>query len=501
MSCRRSPLITVPATLFRNASWSGAAAAFRAASGLVNALLALRLLGVVAYGQVAAVLSLFVLYLSLNSSVFTVLVAKLMAPRAVDAGEDRSLMLAGVSVFTAVSTVLLVFATLLLRELGPQFLSIEPGNVLHAEIRLVILLMGVLTAIQIVVALHSALIESVGRLDLAMKWQLVGPTVLLVMLTVLFVARLSITPSGYMVALCASALTDLCLLWLVKRNVMPSSFPFWPLHNWLGGLVQLLISSGILQATSLMNMFLEPLNKLLLNYFIGAAAVTIYDLAMKVIWGIQHLFGAAMRVFLHLGSQEEEAVGQTFPRVIALVGVPVVILHTIGALLLSWVAHHWMAIDAAQLMVFFAIATLSNLGMIYVTPLYISLIGRGDFRFIFRCQAILAGTNGAVSLALIPHFGLIGAAFGLLTATAYNVVAIYVRCKQSSGAFGRFGAPFRGALVRYVLAMLLFIVAIVLGIKSGDGVAGLLIVLLGLAAIMVREPIIGTVMGRMGFKT
>ena len=67
------------ATLFRNAGWSGMAAAFRAASGLFNALLAVRLLGVENYGHIATILSLFVLYLSLNSSIFTALVVKLMS--------------------------------------------------------------------------------------------------------------------------------------------------------------------------------------------------------------------------------------------------------------------------------------------------------------------------------------------------------------------------------------------------------------------------------------
>ena len=474
------------ATLFRNASWSGAAAAFRAASGLINVLLAIRLLGIVDYGHVATALSLFVLYLSLNSSAFTVLVAKLMSLSAADAGEDRSVMLAGASIFTVVSISLLVFATLLFREFSPQLMSIEPGSVSGAEIRRVILLMGVLTAIQIVVALHSALIESAGRLDLAMKWQLIGPTVVLTALSFLFVVQRPITTSGYVSALCVGAMTDLCLLWFVKRNVMPLSLPFWPLRNRLGGLVQLLMSSGVLQATSLMNMFLEPLNKLLLNYFVGAAAVTIYDLSMKVIWGIQHLFGAAMRVFLHLGSQEEEAVGRTFSRVIALVGVPVVILHTIGALFLSCAAHHWMAIDAAQLMVFFAIATVSNLGMIYVTPLYLSLIGRGDLHFLFRSQAILAITNIVVSFALIPYIGLIGAAFGLLSATIYNVVAIYARCKTAAATFDGLGDTLSGRELRYVLTALLFVAAILLGIMGGDNFIGLLLVLMGLAAIMVR---------------
>ena len=489
------------ATLFRNASWSGAAAAFRAATGLINALLAIRLLGVGDYGHVATLLSLFVLYLSLNSSVFTVLVAKLMAPRTTDASVDSSAMLAAATIFSVASIVLLVIVTFLVTELAPRLLSLDTfGDAFSMEIRRVILLMGVLTATQVVVALHSALIESAGRLDLAMKWQLIGPTVVLTALSLSLFTELPITASGYVVALWAGSLTDLFMLWFVRRKVMPSSLPFWPSRNRLGGLVHLLKSGSVLQATSFMNMFLEPLNKLLLNHFVGAHAVTLYDLAMKVIWGIQYLFSAAMRVFLHLGSQDEEAVGRTFSRVIALVGVPVVILHTLGALFLSWAAHHWMAIDAAPLMVFFAIATVSNLGMIYITPLYISLIGRGDLHFIFRCQAILAVTNVVVSLMLIPYIGLIGAAFGLLSATIYNVAAIYVRCRDNSGTFVGLRDTLRGREVGYVLTGLLFVAAIVLGITGEDSSMGLLGVLLGLAAIMVREPIVGTLLERMGLR-
>ena len=486
------------ATLFRNASWSGATAAFRAASGLINALLAIRLLGVGNYGHVATVLSLFVLYVSLNSSVFTALVVKLMTPASV--AEKHTTLLAASSIFSAISLAVLVIVTLLLREFAPRLMSIEPGNLLEAEIRRVILLMGILTAIQIAVALHSALIESVGRLDLAMKWQLIGPAVVLALLATFFFARESVTASVYVAALCAGALTDLCLLWFVKRKVMLTTSSFWPTRKRLEGLLHLLKSGGLLQATSLMGIFLEPLNKLLLNYFVGAAAVTIYDLAMKVIWGIQYLFSAAMRVFLHLGSQDEEAVGRTFSRVIALVGVPVVILHTIGALFLSWAAHHWLAIDAAQLMIFYAIATLSNLGMIYITPLYISLIGRGDLHFIFRSQAILAVTNVVVTLALIPYIGLIGAAFGLLSATIYNVVAIYARCKANSDTFDGLGDTLRGWRVRYALTLLLFAAAILLGVKGGDSLIGLLVLLLGLAAITVREPMVGILLERMRFR-
>ena len=193
--------------------------------------------------------------------------------------------------------------------------------------------------------------------------------------------------------------------------------------------------------------------------------------------------------------------GPTFSRVLALVGVPVLILHTIGALFLSWVAHHWLAIDAAQLMIFYAIATLSNLGMIYITPLYISLIGRGDLYFIFRSQTILAITNVVVTLTLVPFFGLIGAAFGLLAATIYNVSAIFARCKANSNTLDGLGNILRGQRLRYLLTAVLFAAAILLGIKGGGSYIGLLLVLLGLAAITVREPMLGTVLERMGFRS
>lgn len=485
-------------SLFRNASWSGASAAFRAVSGLINALLAIRLLGAVDYGHVATVLSLFLLYLSLNSSIFTSLVVKLMAPDAI--GEKHSILLASSSIFSLISMVVLVLVTLLLRELAPRLMSIEPDTLLDAEIRRVILLMGALTAIQIVVALHSALIESSGRLDLAMKWQLIGPTVVLSSLVVFFFAGTTITASDYVSALCVGALTDLCLLWLVKRNLMPVPLFYWPTRKRLNGLANLLKSGGVLQATSLMGIFLEPLNKLLLNHFVGASAVTIYDLAMKVIWGVQYLFGAAMRVFLHLGSQSEEAVGPAFSRVISLVGVPVLIFHSVGVLFLSWAAHYWLSIDATQLMFFYAIATLSNLGMIYITPLYISLIGRGELQFIFRSQAILAITNVIVTLALIPYFGLIGAAFGLLAATIYNVFAIYARCKAISGAFEGLGDALRGQRLRYATTAALFVSAILWSIRDGGGLIGLVVIFLALTAMALREPMLHILLQRMGFK-
>lgn len=480
--------------LFRNASWSGIAAAFRAVAGLFNALLAVRLLGVENYGHVATLLSMFVLYLSLNSGIFTALVVKLMRPA--DDSVSHSDMLAASAIFSVISLVLLIVMTLLLSVLAPRLMSIDSGTQFDVEMRQVVLLMGVLSAIQIAVALHSAWIESVGRLDLAMKWQLVGPTVVLALLGVFFFARHPLSAADYIGVLGAGALTDLGMLWIVRSRMMSYSVLCWPTRQGLQGLGGLLRAGGLLQATSLMNMFLEPLNKLLLNHFVGAAAVTIYDLAMKVIWGIQYLFSATMRVFLHLGSQNEEAVGPAFTRVIALIGVPAIILHAIGVLFLSWIAHHWLHIGATQLMIFFSIATFSNLGMIFITPLYISLIGRGELQFIFRSQAILAITNIIVVLAIVPYFGVVGAGFGLLTATVYNVIAIYKRCKTDSTAFVEVGQLVRARPITLLLVGLLFTGAVLLGIRENGSDIYILLILIGLCVIAIREPLVTLFLAR-----
>jgi O-antigen/teichoic acid export membrane protein len=268
----------------------------------------------------------------------------------------------------------------------------------------------------------------------------------------------------------------------------------------MDGVVQLLRSGGVLQVSSLLTLFLEPANKFLLNHFVGAAAVTIYDLAMKVIWGIQHLFGSAMRIFLHIGSQDRDAVGRNFAKVILLLGVPVVGLHIVGAVFLLWAARHWMMIDASQLMAFFGIAAISNFGMTFVTPLYLSLIGRRDLFFIFRTHLVLAVVNLLVSTAMIPLLGLVGSAFGLLVATALNVAAIYGRCGINAATF--VSEEQAVSRVKYRIGAVLGLLAatIAWGTYGNDSPLAVFGILLVLAGIMVREPFVGAVLNRIVLK-
>jgi O-antigen/teichoic acid export membrane protein len=221
---------------------------------------------------------------------------------------------------------------------------------------------------------------------------------------------------------------------------------------------------------------------------------------MKVIWGIQGLFGAAMRVFLHLADQDGETVGRTYTRVISLIVVPALIMHTVGAILLSWVAHRWVDINASQLMLFYAIATLSNLGMIFVTPLYISLISRGDLAFILRSQITLALTNIVASTLLIPLMGLKGAAFGLFTACLYNVIAVYKRHDFLFGAPVGLLSSIRSLCWRMSLMAGLFLLAILLGRGEAANELGMIAILTIIAVSLVRDPLIAELARRAGFR-
>lgn len=467
-----------------NASWGGFAAAFRAAYGLLNVLLAARLLGVEAYGQVVALLAVFVFYSSLSNSIFTMLVVKLMAT---PEGEDRCRLLASGWAWVVCSLSGLALAALvaaLLAGSADDVVTWRP----HAATVHVYFALCLLTAIQIVGAFQLAMIESTGRFDLATKSQLLGPMLVLAMLLTILLGAIGLSERSYVGILSAGAAVDLGMAWATRRKLLRLAWTDTGNCQTWRGLWLLLKSGSLLQATSLMNMFLEPLNKALLNSILGGTAVTVYDISMKLIWGIQSLFSSAMRVFLHIASQDRTQFESSYLNALRLIGVPALLLHVIGCLFLVGLGRYWLSLDTQALVVFFTVATLSNLGMIGVGPLYNGIIGTENVGFIFRVQARLAVINAASSLCLIPIFGVLGAAFGLLLATLYNATAILQKGKVLIGG-GRFvAALLRSMVPRIAVAMILFGTAVYCGVSSSVTVLLELAVLISVLTMFVREP-------------
>ncbi len=480
---------------FTNATWSGLAAGIRALTGLISALLAIRLLGVGDYGHVATWLSLFVLYLSLNSSAFTMLVVKLVAAGSDGQPFDPNTATAVAMRFCLWSLALLVLMTIFLTVYAGRLPLL--GVMFSEKFSDVIMLGGLLTATQIFVALQAAVIEGAGRLDLATKWQLAGPLVVVAGLSYAFAVGRDLSAEAYLAVLCCGSFVDLALLWNIRYLLGLRLSISTPVAENSIGVLSMLRSGGLLQATTLLNLFLEPANKFLLNHLAGSSAVAIYDLAMKIVWGIQHLVGAAMRVFLHIGSQDPMAVSKTFAKAISALGVPVVTMHAAGALFLFWVGKYWMLIDTTELIIFFGIATISNFGMIFVTPLYLSLIGRNELFFIFRTQALLASVNLLVSSAAIPLVGLIGAAFGLLLATVLNTVTIYVRCQLDAKVLSDSAVPISRAKRRLAIAIALLVATIFWATVGGDHPLILLVIIVGFCVMMASEPLVGRVINQL----
>lgn len=446
-----------------NASWGGFAAGFRAVYGLISVLLIVRLLGPESYGQVVALLAFFTFYCSLSASIFTMLVVRLMA--APSEAEREQLLAAGrlwtVCAVTAITLLALFTSLLAAEDVSPAVWLPTPTTAY------IILAMSALASLQIASAFQLAMIESAGRFDIATKSQLLGPSLILLFLMTALLGDIEMSSHLYVLILCAGASTDLCLAWMAKRKVFLTMVRGSAgLRQALQGLRQLLKSGSMLQATSLMNMFLEPLNKTLLNYFLGGTAVTVYDLSMKLVWGIQSLFTSAMRVFLHIASQELDQLETSYLKAIRLIIVPVLLLHVLACLFLAVVAHYWLSLDPLKPTIFFAIATLSNLGMIGAAPLYNALIGAENTVFIFQIQARLAVTNVAVSFCLIPTLGVLGAAVGLLIATLCNVWAILQKSKDLTGNDQLIRLVVRSMGSRFGWAASMFGLAVYFGVEG-----------------------------------
>lgn len=458
-----------------NASWGGFAAAFRAGYGLLNVLLVVRLLGPETYGKVAALLSMFTFYCSLSTSIFTMLVVRLMSLSGDEGAGDTLLSSGWVWVVCSLGALGMI-------ALGGAWAGLE------TDMASLLILMCVLASVQIVGAFQLALIESTGRFDIATRSQLLGPFFVLLILLAALLRQIPLSALSYVAILCIGAAVDLVLAWLARRRFL--RFGFVGLH-WRSVwqcLMALIKSGSLLQATSLMNMFLEPFNKMLLSSFLGGTAVTVYDLGMKLIWGIQSLFSSAMRVFLHIASQNRHQLESSYLRAISLIAVPSVLLHVLACLFLVALARYWLPLDSRELITFFAVATLSNLGMIIVAPLYNGLIGTEDMRFIFKTQATLAVTNVAASLLLIPLLGVLGAAFGLLLATLYNAVAILQKGRNLTGNAHLMNSVSHSLGARLPWACTLFVAAAYCGFNPDSTLLLGLFLLLVVLIVLAREP-------------
>lgn len=415
------------ASLVRNASWNAIVVGYRAATNMASVFLAARLLGPATYGHLATMLAFFTLYVSFASGTFVALVPRLIAS-AEDEGQGpapyvsaalflASAFIAGAVIIGAALYCIAPYAATT-QLLDPRFwtaaATVGP-------------LLALLAALQIFTIQNAAILEGGGRLDAAVKAQLLGSGIMCAILVTAFVTHTPLTDVFYVAVLCLAAAIDAVFVLVVRHRIgkhPEGAFRFGPA---LQLAPELLKSGSTIQLTTLLNILLDPFNKLLLGQFAGAEMVTAYDIGMKLVWGVHLLFGAFMRVFLHISGDAGCQIAEICARILPTLLGPALLGHGSAALLLAVVIHYWIPLDPAATMSFFGIASIANLLMIGITPFYMTLVGRNDRSFLLRIQLRLAICNVLVSLALVPVLGLVGSSVGLLLGTIYNFLAIWRR--------------------------------------------------------------------------
>jgi len=477
-----------------NAIWGSTVSGIKTFTGLFTALFAVRLLGAEEYGQLVAILSLFVLYLGLNTSIFSILVTKIIALDSAEADKQR--LLSASLLLTFISIFLLALLTFFVGLFSVEAFAIDDNS----QLKIVLCLMLILTILQIFISLFSAMIEAAGRLDLALKGQLLGPLTISLTLLIIYLVFHSLHPYSYLSLLIIGAAIDLLVVRSILRKFYLSGISLSISKETRHQALLLLKSGAKIQAGSLMLVFLEPLNKIFLNKFASPIAVTAYDLSMKLIWGIQSLFTGGMRIFLHQAEEDSTVVTEHYRRVFELVIVPIVLAHTLAGLALGFIIHYWVNVgDYTVIMQFFFLATISNVGMITITPAYVSLISRGSYSFILRSQSVVAFMNIGFSAFLIPRFGLIGAAVGLLLATTYNVFAIYVKHTLILQRSSNLRAVIRFLLLKFIFVCALFAFTIWFCTSQTMQLLPIILITLVVIVMVLREPLFKTILSRYHF--
>ena len=416
-------------SLFRNASWGGLSASIRLLFGMGNLFLAIKLVGATLYGYLIVMASMTAFYVALLNSIHVIVITNAVELRShPDSVNELRKLFSAVWLVTFLGVFFLVLAVFFLGNPFLHAFVYSGGNTLvESNLSLLLVPVALIAVSQIVAAGHMAVIESLGRFDLAAKAQLLGtPIVFVLLLWLGFFStyQLNIVAVGWL--LLAGAVIDLIFIVYVRLALgFPSSFkPTVETFKWLPKL----LGQGVsLQGAKLVNVFFDPLNKFLLNHYVGPVSVSTYEVAMKVIRGIQMIFGGAFRTFLQLAEKLKSDGGSDYIKAIRYGFVPAILMYALGCVLMVAISRYWVKGEMEDLSIFYLMLIPPGVGIIFAGPLYSALVGIRDLGFIFRMHLNLAILNLLASLTLIPLFGLYGAGVGLFITTAYNALAEYRR--------------------------------------------------------------------------
>jgi|JI10StandDraft_1071094.scaffolds.fasta_scaffold51108_5 O-antigen/teichoic acid export membrane protein len=485
-------------SLFSHASWGGVSAAIRLVFGVGSLFLSIRLAGAEFYGYLALMLSVTAFYVAFINSVHTIAVTRAAEYRSMpEVIADRTRLFSAVWLVTLLSVALLVLLAL---PLGPAvirtFVYTGDDAAVVRQLADLQMLVIALAACQLLVAGNVAVIEGLGRFDLAARAQIFGPPATFVLLATGFVTNASVDIVDVGRSYLLGTILELAVTTWVRLR-MGYRHALLPSTQALVLIPELLRHGLMLQGASLVNIFFDPFNKFLLNHFVGPASVTAYEIATKIVAGIRGLFGGAFRVFLQLSDKLGADGGEDYLKVMRYGMVPAMLMHGAGCVLMVLLSRFWLGSEMDELSLFYFLLIPSSIGIIFAAPLYGALIGIRDLAFIFRMHVNLAVLNLLASSLLIPFLGLYGAGVGLTLTTAYNAAAEYRRYISMIGPIPGFGAEVGRLKSRFAGSVALTLAALAADYVIQDVtilVAVEAVVMTGFAVLFLMEPLTARVM-------
>ncbi len=480
-------------TLFKNASWGGAVAAVRLLFGMTNLFLAIKLIGAVSYGYIALIISAITFYVALINSVHTIAVTHAVDFKQQTNSEEKlTVLFSAVWMFTIFGILLIVFAAW---AFGSNFIHafVYWGDdaQIATHLRSALLPMLLIAVFQIVTAGNVAVIESLGRFDVAARAQGVGPIIIFSFLTFFYLKFNSLNLKQVIEILALGAAMD-CVLTTYFRFKIGYLTALIPKIDAILQLPSLFKQGLALQGSRLINVFFDPFNKFLLNFYIGPSSVSTYEIAMKITFGIQGLFGGAFRTFLQLTNKMRADGGVDYLKSIHFGLVPALLLHGFGGILIVMITHFWLQDTITSLPLLYLLLIPASMTIIFIAPIYFSLIGIRDLSFIFRMNLNLAVINVIGSLIFIPIIGVFGAAIGFTVAILYNAYMEYMRYIFMIGEMPMLRSKIKSIINRLIVSTLLIIIAILIGMFVKNSVVIIISELfcaLSMLFIFLKEPL------------
>ena len=460
MELRLAPLLTVSAFA-------------RAGLGLAFSLLAIQIVGTRSFGYFSLAWAFCTAFLFMYTGINAVLVAALVETRTHKSSQEW--MAAGLGL-TAIMVAIIVAIAVFAAEFAYSY----------GESHLVMVICPLMLACQIATMFSCAALEGQGQVAWAVVLPIVGNScvVLLLVTSLVFGGPVIDLPSLLYLALAAFVLETAMAAGAAYVKCVGMGKPIWR-----GGTVKKLLLGGLsTQAANMVSFLLDPWSKSMLALYLGSASVAVFDLSMKVGWGLNSVFSAYSRLFLQIPPSDQKRRIASLTLAADLTWAPLALVGAIVISLLPPLLGAWLRVDQMLLAQGMAMAVAACLLMAAVSAPYISLIGFQDHSFIFRNQMILGLANVVAAPLLVPAIGFPGAFLGCLVGTLINVGLISKRLRHHMPGFSGLAGLAKLFAPRLTLAVMVFAVAcIASAISSSVAISGAVICVA--AVLLLREPL------------